>query len=128
MEVSGHLHATAPLTPGTGFPVPIKWKLGEPLSRFGSCGGEKDFFRLSDIEPRSAVFDPLSPLLHKQGLAVSGLVKFSEKLRKLGSALLLQPRQSITQILENITQNLHKQCSIVSSFEVPVSWNSILRL
>jgi len=66
MEVSGHLHAPVPLTPGTGFLLPIKRKLGEPLSQFGSCGEKKIFFRLLDIETRSVVFDSLHLLLHKQ--------------------------------------------------------------
>jgi hypothetical protein len=101
MEVSGYLHAPASLTP--------EWKLGEHQGRFGSCGKEKHYCRLSDIEPRPAVFDPLPQLLHKQALAASELVKFSGKLRKLGNALLLQPRQNIIQILENRT---HSQESV----------------
>lgn len=76
MEVSGHLHAPAPLTPETGFPIPIKWKLGEHQSWFGSCGEEKNYCRLSDIEPRSTDFDSSPQLLHKQTLAASRLVKF----------------------------------------------------
>jgi hypothetical protein len=100
MEVSGHLHVLAPLIPGTGFLVPTKWKLCEHQNRFGSCGEEKNFFSVSDVEPRSAVFGPLSQLLNKEALAASGLVIFSGKLRKLGNFLLLQPRQNIIQILE----------------------------
>jgi hypothetical protein len=128
MEVSVYLHAPAPLTPATGFPIPVKRKLGEHQSRFGSCGEEKNFFRPSDIETRSAVFDPLPQLLHKQALAASGLVKFSGKLRKLCNVVLLQPRQNIVQILENVTQNSHKECSFIPSSEVPISWNVNLSL
>jgi hypothetical protein len=53
MGMSGHLHASAVLTPTRNPQYPLNRKLGGPQSRFGRFGEEKNLLPRAEFEPRT---------------------------------------------------------------------------